>query len=174
MLHTLLHIYSFFVTDPNAQCAIAPLLLGAIIGAATGVANNRAKQEQADEERQYEARTARYAPWTHLQSHFVANPNLTQDVIGGAAGGAALGQGIGNANAYNDSLQKPGPDASQPLSEGGMSGIGPYASGNSYANALDQNNVGPYAQGSLYAKMLQAFKAPRVYANSNNSDSTEI
>lgn len=154
-------IWNFFVTDPNASLAIAPLLLAALIGAGTGLISNRAKQDEADKERQYEAVTARWSPWTKLSSHYVANPNMASDVLGGAAAGLSFG--AANQGLFGGGAADSAPAAAEGM-EGvnyaGMSGVGPVSNGQVYANSMNKS-FGPYRNGSLYSAMLDWNKAPR-------------
>lgn len=56
----------------------------------------------AEKERKYEATTARWSPWTHMQSHYVADPNLFGSLLQGGGAGLQFGQGMQSADAAND------------------------------------------------------------------------
>lgn len=98
MLH---QIYQFLTTGPgvNAVLAIPPLLLAGIIAAASalaGAANNKINTNPAEEkERQFQATTARWSPWTKLASHSVQNTPTAQAALSAGNQGFAFGQSIG-------------------------------------------------------------------------------
>ena len=72
------------------------LALGALIGGGVGgLKHFLVDKPQADKERQYQAETARWSPWTGIQSKYVQNPSLFGGMLQGGMAGAAFGQGIG-------------------------------------------------------------------------------
>lgn len=86
-------LVDFFMGPGNCILAIPPLLIAALVGAGAGAIQNKEKQRQANIERQYQADTAKWSPWTGMASHSVQNPSMIGDVIGGAATGLSFGAG---------------------------------------------------------------------------------
>lgn len=84
-------IISFFHGTNHAILALPPLLLAALIGAGAGGISGLGKKEEARKQREYEAQTARWSPWTHMTSHYVADPNMMGEMVGGAASGLSFG-----------------------------------------------------------------------------------
>lgn len=95
MLQFIMDVYNFFSVAPDATLC-NPLLLGALIGGGVGLLKNRlVDKPAADKERQYQAETARWSPWTGLQSKYVQDPSIFGGMLQGGMAGAAFGQGIG-------------------------------------------------------------------------------
>lgn len=105
MLH---EIYSFLTQTHGHESvfAVAPLVWAAIMAAANGVKAATSDKQQADNERAYEAETARWSPWTGLKSHYVANPSVTNAALQGGLSGYAFGQNLESANQANKTLSE--------------------------------------------------------------------
>lgn len=92
--------------------ALPALALGALIGGGVGgLKHFLVDKPQADKERQYQAETARWSPWTGIQSKYVQNPSLFGGMLQGGMAGAAFGQGIdamgGGTSSYSGLLEAP-------------------------------------------------------------------
>lgn len=132
-------LIEFFITGYGAQCqmAIAPLILAAL-GAGVGVLSNKEKQEEANRQRQYEAETARWSPWTNMTSKYVSNPSFIGDVAGGAASGLSFG-------AMNPGMFGGGQSSYGAMASGGRGGQGylsPGMSLNQEENPADLYRLG--------------------------------
>ena len=107
--------------------ALPALALGALIGGGVGgLKHFLVDKPAADKERQYQAETARWSPWTGLQSKYVRDPSLFGNMLQGGMGGAAFGQLAGMGAAP------------------GVSGVGPVASGAEYAAMVEEPALSSY------------------------------
>lgn len=67
----------------------------AVVGGVAGKMKNDAAKSQANSQRKLAAETQRYSPWTGLQAQPIQEAGSTfGDVVGGALGGASMGQGL--------------------------------------------------------------------------------
>lgn len=117
---------------------MGPLLLGGLIGGGAGLLSHFGKKSQADKERQYQAQTAKWSPWTGLQSHYVQDPSFVGDVLGGAASGLSFG--AMNQGALTEKGVAP---------EMSSSNYGPLADKDEYMKLMGQYKQSPYG-GMLY------------------------
>ncbi len=78
--------------------AIAPLLIGALVGAGLGAAKHFVSDKPNEEaDRRLAAETARYSPWTGMRPGQIKRANLIGSVMQGGGAGALVGSGIGGA-----------------------------------------------------------------------------
>lgn len=75
--------------------AIAPLAIGALIGAGLGLLKGKGDKEQERRDRALAAETARWSPWTGMQAQMPQNVSMAGEVLKGGATGAMMGQGMG-------------------------------------------------------------------------------
>lgn len=99
-------------------------LAGLAIAAALAVAKDEfIDQPAANRKRKYEAATAAYSPWTHMQSQFVQDPNVGNAILGGAGFGAAVGSQVARSNADTD-LEDSAAGALQTSSDPSVNSLG--------------------------------------------------
>lgn len=76
---------------------VAPLVVGAAIGAGLALMKNREEQMQANRDRKMKAALMRQSPWTGMQvDPMVRDPSLAGNLLQGGATGAMMGQSFGN------------------------------------------------------------------------------
>lgn len=88
--------------------AIAPLLLGALIGAGLGTAKHFVSDKPNEEaDRRLAAETARYSPWTGMRPGQIKRANLVGNVMQGAGAGALVGSGLAETQTTTPEPQGP-------------------------------------------------------------------
>lgn len=94
----MMHFFDFLTQSHGAESimAIAPLVWAAIMAAASGAKAATSDKAKADAERRYQTETARWSPWTGLQSKMVADPSVTNALLQGGISGFSFGQGLEN------------------------------------------------------------------------------
>lgn len=119
-----------------------PLLLAGL-GLAAGAGKSVLDQAAEKKQRQLQAETTRYSPWTGMQAEAPKRTDWLGNMLQGGLGGGMMGMNI-------DKVMGPST----------TSGMGPVADGDSYGAFLQEQNggaqgVGPVANGNLYSAMLQ-------------------
>lgn len=121
-----------------------PLFLG-LAGLAAGGVKSGIEAGNEKKDRQLQAETTRYSPWTGMQAEAPRRTDFLGNLLQGGLSGAMLGRNINQADAATSAA---------------TSGTGPVASGKEYGASLlerllRQKNIGPVANGNLYSSMLQ-------------------
>lgn len=91
-------LHTLIIGHADCQMAIAPLLLGALIGAGLGGVKHFASDNPRYEgQKKVQSETTRWSPWTGMQAKEPEMPNFMGSLMQGGMAGASFGQGIGGA-----------------------------------------------------------------------------
>lgn len=96
---------------------------GALIGAGLGLVKGKFDQDREKRDRQVQAQTTRFSPWTHMQAGPVQAADMMGAVMQGGSTGAALGQGFDKMR-MDDSYRQAQMDALKQQGSAGSYGSG--------------------------------------------------
>lgn len=79
-------------------------LIGMAAGGVLGGVKNHQKRAAYNRDKEYQALTAQYSPWTGMKAEMPQRPgDGVGDILGGALSGASLGDSIGKSGWFDSS-----------------------------------------------------------------------